>query len=78
MCVPSLHPDTLEEVRQHYKDFIKDEERVKDADAKLDSSRELRQKSKLELSKCHTGDWDTLEKKINALTVTSSTKMCAV
>ncbi|XP_031417593.1 laminin subunit beta-4 [Clupea harengus] len=67
---PQALNDTLEEVRQHYKDFIKDEERVKDADAKLDSSRELRQKSKLELSKCHTGDWDTLEKKIKALTVT--------
>ncbi|XP_076120651.1 laminin subunit beta-4 [Alosa pseudoharengus] len=66
---PKALNDTLEEIRQQYKDFIKDEERVKDAEDKVESSRDIRQKTKLELAKCHTEDWDTIEKKVKALNV---------
>ncbi|KAL2093324.1 hypothetical protein ACEWY4_010636 [Coilia grayii] len=66
---PKALNDSMEEIRKHYKSFLDNEERIKDSEDKLDESRDTRQKTKLELSKCQGGDWDTLDKKVKALNV---------
>ncbi|XP_066523971.1 laminin subunit beta-4 [Hoplias malabaricus] len=61
--------DTLEKIRKLHSDFMKDEERVKQAEGVLDSSRQIRQDTKKELAKCEKRPLDVLNKKVQALSV---------
>ncbi|XP_072529806.1 laminin subunit beta-4 [Salminus brasiliensis] len=61
--------DTLEKIRKLYANFMKDEERVKEAKGFLDASRQIRQDTKQELAKCQQRPLDILEKKVRLLSV---------
>lgn len=61
--------DTLEKIRKLHADLQKDEERVKKARNKLDTSRQIRQDTKKELVKCQLRPLDVLEKKVKGLSV---------
>lgn len=61
--------DTLEKIRKLHADFVKDEEKVKEAKGILDASRQIRQDTKEELAKCQRRPLDLLEKKVKALSV---------
>ncbi|XP_058264408.1 laminin subunit beta-4 isoform X2 [Hemibagrus wyckioides] len=61
--------DTLERIRKLHTDFLKDEERVKKARNKIDTSRQTRQETKKELSRCQLRPLDILEKKVKGLSV---------
>lgn len=61
--------DTLQNIRKLHMDFLKDEERVKKARNKIDTSRQTRQDTKKELAKCQPRPLDVLEKKVRGLSV---------
>lgn len=61
--------EMLEKIRNLHSDFLKDEEQVKKARNKLDTSRQTRQDTKKELAKCQLRPLDTLEKKVKGLSV---------
>lgn len=61
--------DTLDKIRKLHTDFLKDEERVKVARNKIDNSRQTRQDTKKELTKCQIRPLDVLEKKVKGLSV---------
>ncbi|KAM9497011.1 laminin subunit beta-4 [Clarias gariepinus] len=61
--------DDLEKIRKLHAGFLKDEERVKKARNKIDTSRLIRQDIKKELTKCQLRPLDVLEKKVKGLSV---------
>ncbi|KAI4872139.1 hypothetical protein NFI96_031073 [Prochilodus magdalenae] len=59
--------DTLKKIQKLHADFMKDEERVKEANAILEASRQTRQNTKI--PQCQSGPLTALEKKVKALSV---------
>lgn len=68
MCADCVS-DTLAKIRGFYADFIKAEEQMKVSKGILEASRQTRQDTKQELTKCQRRALDELEKKVKALTV---------
>uniref|UniRef100_A0AAR2JSM0 Laminin subunit beta 4 n=1 Tax=Pygocentrus nattereri TaxID=42514 RepID=A0AAR2JSM0_PYGNA len=60
---------TLKKIRKLHADFMKDEEKVKEANGIVEASRQTRQDTKRELAKCQQRPLDVLEKKVKALNV---------